>query len=404
MPTVRERMARRQLGEATHAQDVACLRNDGSSIYVDIAGRHIVYRGRPGTIGFFRDTTERRQLRESETRLRILFENLPDLIVIVDCQGIILFVNHNVQNVTAQQLRGRPAFEFLAPAHREQAHQALDRALADTKVDTLEVCDVFGQWWDARIAPIHEGGSIRQVMVICSDITQRKKAEEAILNEQRLLRQLLELHERDRQLIAYEIHDGFAQQLTGALLKLQAYEEVHARHAAEAGKIFADALQLLRDAMAETRRLISGLRPPVLDESGIVMGLDYLVSQVQGHCPAKIEYTHHVQFDRLAPPLESAIYRIVQESLSNACRYSQAHKMCVHLWQKDRHVRVRIRDWGVGFDPRKIADNHFGVRGIRERARLLGGRAIIRSVPGHGTNITVELPIVLPSGGTEPGG
>ena len=397
-------MARRQLGEATHAQDVPCLRKDGRPIYVDIAARHIVYRGRPSTIGFFRDTTERRLLRESEARLRILFENLPDLIVIVDREGMIQFVNHNVMNVTAEQLLGRPVFEFLAPAHKEHAHLALDQALAGTKVDALEVLDVFAQWWDARIAPIHEGGSIRQVMVICSDITHRKKAEEAILKEQRLLRQLLELHERDRQLIAYEIHDGFAQQLTGALLKLQAYEEVHARHAVEAGAIFADALQLLRDAMAETRRLIGGLRPPILDESGIVMGLDYLVNEVRGRCLAKIEYTYEVRFDRLAPPLESAIYRIVQESLSNACRYSQAQKMCVHLWQKEHHVRVRIRDWGVGFDPRKIAENHFGVRGIRERARLLGGRAMIRSAPGRGTVITVELPIVLPSGGTLTGG
>ena len=198
--------------------------------------------------------------------------------------------------------------------------------------------------------------------------------------------------------MAYEIHDGFVQQLTAALLNLQAYEQLGPRHSPEAGKILGDAQQALRDAIAEARRLINGLRPPVLDASGIVTALAYLIDAARGSCPAEIEYTHDVGFDRLAPPLEGAVYRIVQESLTNACRYSQSGKICVHLWQRDGHLRVRIRDWGVGFNARQNTGNRFGLRGIRERARLLGGRAVIRSLAGHGTTITVELPIVYTAG------
>ena len=116
---------------------------------------------------------------------RLLLENLPHLILIVDRQGIIQFANHNVTNLAVEQLLGRPAFEFLAPAHRTPAQQALEQAFAEAKVATLEVPDVFGRWWETRIVTIHHDQANSQAMVICSDITPRKKADEAILKERR---------------------------------------------------------------------------------------------------------------------------------------------------------------------------------------------------------------------------
>ena len=144
--------------------------------------------------------------------------------------------------------------------------------------------------------------------------------------------------------------------------------------------------------MAETRRLIGGLRPPVLDEAGVVPAIEYLVAEHQRRDGPEIEFVHEVQFDRLAPPLESALFRIVQECLTNACRYSQSPKVRVELRQADDRVRIDVQDWGVGFDPEQIGDGHFGLRGIRERARLLGGTVSIQTAPQQGTHVTVELP------------
>lgn len=230
--------------------------------------------------------------------------------------------------------------------------------------------------------------------MICTDITAERSAAEAVKKEQRLLRQLLELHERERQLAAYEIHDGFAQQLTGAMYRLEAFRENRERDPEQAWKMFDSAARLLGRAIEETRRLISGLRPPILDEEGVVEAIRYLVVECRQHGGPEIEFVHDVSFTRLAPPLESAVFRIIQESLQNACRHSRSQKIRVSLIQRDDRLRIEVQDWGAGFDLNAVAEQHFGLQGIRERARLLGGKVIIQSAPNEGTLISAELPVV----------
>jgi len=162
---------------------------------------------------------------------------------------------------------------------------------------------------------------------------------------------------------------------------------------------FEAGIKLVRDGLDETRRLISGLRPPILDEFGIVAALDYLVCDKYGRDETEVRFTHDVQFERLAPPLESAVFRIVQESLTNARRHSNSELVHIQLEQRDKRLIVGIRDWGRGFDPEEIEDSRFGLRGIRERARLLGGQATIESTPGRGTHVVVDLPLVAPTAG-----
>ena len=93
--------------------------------------------------------------------------------------------------------------------------------------------------------------------------------------------------------------------------------------------------------------------------------------------------------------MENAIYRIAQEALTNACQHSKSERISVSLLQRGDHLRIEVRDWGVGFDPKAVPKNHFGLEGIRQRARLLGGKCSIRSKAGKGTSISVELPVVL---------
>ncbi|MFH1266460.1 MAG: sensor histidine kinase [Planctomycetota bacterium] len=205
---------------------------------------------------------------------------------------------------------------------------------------------------------------------------------------------MLALHERDRKLIAYEIHDGLAQQLTGALFLFQTVHQQLSQKPEEAGETLDAAVALLSRGIAEARRLISGLRPPILDESGVVAAVEYLVSEQQEDGGPEIEFRHNVRFDRLAHPLETAVFRIVQETLTNARRYSQSKKISIELVQSGNRIHVEVRDWGIGFDPEKTEKESFGLQGVRERARLLGGQAAIHSTPGEGTCITVELPIV----------
>jgi signal transduction histidine kinase len=140
--------------------------------------------------------------------------------------------------------------------------------------------------------------------------------------------------------------------------------------------------------------LISGVRPPILDEEGVVAAIGHLVNEERRKKGPKIKYVSAVVFERLASILENGVYRIAQEALTNACKHSKSNMVRLQLVQHDDQLRIEIQDDGIGFKP-KAGKGGFGLAGIRERARLLGGTATIASKPGKGTRIVVQLPIVL---------
>ena len=218
-------------------------------------------------------------------------------------------------------------------------------------------------------------------------------SQQRLIEEQQTLRQLLESQERERRLIAYEIHDGLAQQLAAAAMYCGTFEQLHQTHPEEATKAHEAGAIMLQKALAETRRLIGGLRPAVLDESGLVAAVENLISHIEAEGTTQIEFLPDVRFDRLDPARENSLFRIVQESLTNAGRYSGTQKIRVRLAQQTDRLILEIQDWGSGFDPNTVAQECFGLKGIRERANLLGGQATIESAPGEGTRVRVELPM-----------
>jgi two-component system sensor histidine kinase DegS len=159
-----------------------------------------------------------------------------------------------------------------------------------------------------------------------------------------------------------------------------------------------ESLRLLRAAVDESRRLISGLRPPTLDELGIVAAVESLVADARIDVP-QVTFTYDLPPGRLAAQLETTIFRIVQESLSNARRHASASRVDIVVVAKppepDRRMRVSVHDNGVGFDPAVVPNTRFGLEGIRQRARMLGSEAVIRSSPGQGTTIEIDLPLLM---------
>jgi signal transduction histidine kinase len=211
---------------------------------------------------------------------------------------------------------------------------------------------------------------------------------------------MLRAQDRERQLAAYEIHDGLAQQLTAATMQFQTFEQLQDQDHRQAADCYSAGLHMLKESLSEARRLISGLRPPILDESGVVAAIAHLVHDVMAQNGLEVEFHSSVKFKRLGSMLENAIFRIVQESLTNICRHSRSDKARVRLVQKGDRILVEVQDWGTGFDPDSVEEKSFGLAGIRERARLLGGQATIDSTPGKGTRIAADLPLSLDAGGT----
>jgi beta-phosphoglucomutase len=382
--------------------ELKLIAKDGSSRWCEVVCTYVRDdHGVPvGMLGVTRDVTGRHEaeeaLRESEAKLRSLFENIPDIVVVVDRDGNVRFINHGLQPSDIRTMLGVSIFTFIAPEHQAVLRRSLDQAISSGLPQIAEAQDILGRWWSCRVVPlVTDNGTkgVSRVMVVCTNITEERRAVEAIKKEQQLLRRLLDLHERERQLIAYEIHDGFAQQLAGALLRLQAFRETLSRDPVEAWKGFDSASQLIGRAIDETRRLISGLRPPILDEMGVFEAVQYLIYEHRKNGGPEIEFDHNMGGERFPPPLENAIFRIVQESLNNARRHSRSDRVGVSIIRREDYIYIDVRDWGIGFDVGAIEEQRFGLQGIRERVRLLDGSVAIESTPREGTHISVKLPL-----------
>jgi two-component system sensor histidine kinase DegS len=225
------------------------------------------------------------------------------------------------------------------------------------------------------------------------DITERKLAREAMDAEQEFKERLLEAHEQERALLAYEVHDGLCQDIAAAKMHLEGLVANMPGLPAEQQQAFHQVLCLLGDSIDEGRRVMNGLRPPIIDEFGVIPAIEYLVAGRKGQTGPPIEFTHDVQFDRLAPLLEGTIFRIAQEALNNVRRHSGARTARIDLTQRGDRVLLEVSDDGCGFQAEQVDKRRFGLRGIRERARVLRGKASIDSTPGQGTRVRVELPL-----------
>ena len=235
---------------------------------------------------------------------------------------------------------------------------------------------------------------LKVVGELFANVLERQKTDQELSREKEFLRELLDLQERERKLVAYEIHDGLAQKLAGALLRFQAVAPLSEQNQEQLQDTFDAGIDLLTQSVGEARSLISGLRPPILDESGVIAAIDYLVCEQQQLPGPKIVFKHKLNCERLAPPLETALFRIVQEALANACRHSQSDKVQVDLKEEKQQIWLSVEDWGIGFDPKKVPHERYGLRGIRERVHLLGGQATVHSTPNQGTRISVRLPLL----------
>jgi len=249
-------------------------------------------------------------------------------------------------------------------------------------------------YWRASYFPLSLPEGKRGLGVVAVEITDIKRANEALLRERRTLKHMLVASDHERQLIAYDIHDGLAQQLAGAVMQFEVFANLKETSPKQADDAFLAGMTMLRQGHFEARRLIGCVRPLVLDESGVVTAIAHLIQEKTIKGGPKIAFHSKVNFTRLPPILENAVYRIAQEALTNACQHSMSEEVKVVLVQEGKRLSLEVQDWGVGFDPEAVPEDRFGLEGIRERARLLGGECSIESEPDKGTLVRVTLPII----------
>ena len=355
-------------------------------------------------MAIIQDITERKntqeELKQSHDQLAAICEGMFDGLLVADIETKqFVRINHSLCRMigyTEDELMSLSVMD-IHPAADLPVVLGQFQAQADGRLPVAENVPVLRKdgsvfFADISTTPIDYHGRPCNLGVF-HDITTRKEAEEALAREYRVLRRMLEAQDRERQLVAYEIHDGLVQQLTSAAMQFDAFKQLKMDNPQQASDCFSAGLHLLRESISETRRLIAGLRPPILDEAGIVAAISHLIHDAQTHDGPEVEFHSSVKSNRLEPLLENAIFRIVQEGVANVRRHSKSDRAEIRLVQDGNQVRVQIQDWGIGFKPDTVEERCFGLAGIRERARVLGGQATVDSTPGEGTRIVVELPL-----------
>lgn len=210
-----------------------------------------------------------------------------------------------------------------------------------------------------------------------------------------LLEQLISVQEEERRVAAYDIHDGLIQRLIGARLQLSHFIQLRNADTTRAEASLQRAMAHLKTAIIEGRHLIEGLRPPLLDDLGLVAAVQELAQQTADEMGCELLLEGDLGETRLPPAIETTAFRIVQEALSNSLKYSQTTRLRVALAQQNGELNITVQDWGVGFDTGCIGAEKrcVGLMGMKERAGLLDGTCLISSTPNSGTSITVTLPL-----------
>jgi signal transduction histidine kinase len=211
-----------------------------------------------------------------------------------------------------------------------------------------------------------------------------------------LSRQLIEAQETERRAITRELHDQVGQNLTGLSLNLNIIRsQLPTEAAALVSRRLDDSLELAKDIMQRIRSLMAELRPPALDEYGLLAALRWHGEQVAARAGLVVHVMGADPTPRLAPPVENALFRIAQEALTNVVKHARAKQAVLTLKAEPDLVRLTVADDGAGFDPstHRSPGGHagWGVTSMRERAMTLGGNLRIESNLGQGTQVIVEV-------------
>jgi two-component system, NarL family, sensor histidine kinase DevS len=276
-----------------------------------------------------------------------------------------------------------------------EVHQETSRRLAartgmwvpllarDQAIGVLEIHDKEGP--DARFS--HDDFRLAETFAaraaVAVELSQRV-ARDAV-------RRVVQAQELERQRLARELHDETGQALTSILLGLKPLEEALADHPARAA--LAELREHVVDALQDVRRLAVELRPAVLDDFGLVPALERLTESFTEQADIRIDFHSALGETRLPSEMETALYRVVQESLTNIVKHANAGNVSVSIVRRGSHVAAVIEDDGAGFDPRTVRAEGVGLLGMRERLALVDGQLEVETRRGAGTTVVAEVPL-----------
>ena len=405
------REKRKQGGNVPSEYEVSIVRKDGEFRNLQVFRKSILWDGKKQFQVIYKDITDRKQaeeaLRESELLFRKVFEEHaavkmiidPDTGTIIDAnKAAVVFYGWSSEKLKQMKIQ---EINTLSP---EEVKKEMEKAINHKKVHfefhhrradgSVRDVDVFS----GKIQ-VNKKNFLHSIIY---DITERKRAEEKLQVSRKRLRalagRLQKVREEERTQIAREIHDELGGALTGLKIDFSQLKRnaLKIENEAVRASLLADIDPMIKftDATIHTvRRIAMELRPGVLDDLGLVAALEWLLGDFQKRTGIRCKWISSVEYIELDSDLSTALFRIVQESLTNVARHSGATEVRVHLRADPDSFILEIKDNGTGMEKEKLMDpTSLGLLGMRERALMFGGSFRVKGTPRTGTTVTVEIP------------
>jgi PAS domain S-box-containing protein len=400
-------------GEPTQQHETVHLKKSGQTIDAAITISPI--RDKTGEITgaslIARNITDRKQaekaLQESEARFASFMENLPGSAWLKDLRGKYLFANQRViENAAARfaAVDGKTDAELWPEKMAAQLRENDQMVIASGQAIQTVECNPQEdepRFWLVTTFPIpFRSGAPEWIGGIGVDITEQKQIEQKLQESTDQLhflsRRLVEVQENERRLIARELHDEIGQDLTGLQLIMEVLPHLPPETVQEKT---GQAQALVKELFERVSRLTLDLRPPMLDDLGLLPTLMWHFNRYTAVTSIGVDFQHSgLEKRRFHPKIETAAYRIIQEALTNVARHTSASRIEVRVDVGAEQLRIGILDNGQGFDFQSTlaSGKAGGLVGMRERAEFLGGSLAIESTPGQGARLDVALPVEDP--------
>lgn len=346
------------------------------------------------------------QASEAVSLMESIFANVSDAILVVDEAGVIVRANAALERMTGWTTEELIGKKHICELCLGMASCMEDSTCADCFFKQVQMpsFEMRLRTKDGREYPVAASSarlpeeSKNKIVMIIRDLSVQQRTEKE-RNQYKLTHFAIQAQEEERKRIARELHDGVGQALYSILVGLNVIGQDNLTDPIK--QHVNDLLHMTAKAMEEVKRMALELRPSALDDLGLLPALRSLMKRVEKSFHIQVEM--HVQGEkrRYSAAMETALYRIVQEAMTNTAKYGKASQLGIVFENREKEVVVTVVDDGVGFDVEQAlnAGKGLGLFGMRERAQLLGGTVDIRSAPDDGTTVIIRIP--LPKEGTE---
>jgi len=393
----------REKGQATF--ESAHFRKDGSIMHVEVHGRVIESGNRKLALSVDRDITERKRMEEalkhSESRYRDLFESASDAIFIRDLKGNIIEANQAasvLSGYTAGELARMNISELLTLESLETVMESQQRQLAGQTISQryeveLTRKDGTRATMEAMERLITRNQQPVAIHSVARDITEQKRVREYMRT---YAERVTKTQEEERKRVARELHDDTAQALVSLGMDIGSLTVATGQLPREVRKRLKELRSRTSDILQGVRSLSQALRPPMLEELGLLAALQELTNDLVDQYGIDAQFQLQGTIRRFPPDAELALFRIAQEALNNVVKHTRATKAAVRVNFSPTKVKLTITDNGQGFEFHEVMNNlaysgKLGLMGMQERARLLGSTLDVQSQLGKGTTVALEV-------------